>query len=165
MSHDLYLSGGFTPEGFPGSFQAINETLRLYPPVVSVTRMAVKDFDAGNGRTIPDGAQLFVAVFPIHRDPKIYPDPLRFDPDRFSAESMAARHPYAFIPFGIGRRMCVGYKFAYMEAKTILSTAVRRYHMRQLEGGLEGLEKNLYCSFVLTVSQGIKLKFVPREQH
>ncbi|PSN45378.1 hypothetical protein C0J52_07531 [Blattella germanica] len=111
---------------------------------------------------IPSGASMLIAAYHTHRDPKYFPEPDRFDPERFTSENVAGRHPYAFIPFGIGRRMCVGRVFSIMEAKTILSTVLRYYHIKEVEGGIEGLQRDLHVSIVLTASKGVKLKFLPR---
>ncbi|KAJ9575767.1 hypothetical protein L9F63_007413 [Diploptera punctata] len=143
--------------------QVINETLRLYPPVIGHPRETIKEYGIGNGYILPVEAQLLICAYPLHRNPEIHPAPDKFDPERFTPENVAARHPYAFVPFGVGRRMCVGYKFAYMETKAILSTILRHFHMMEIKGGLEGIQKNIHCSFVLTVTDGIHLKFKPRK--
>jgi cytochrome P450 len=108
------------------AFQVFKEAMRLFPPVPIHFRHAFKEIDLGHGHIIPIGAEIMIFNYYIHRDPKHFPDPDKFDPDRFAPQNSANRHPYAYMPFGIGRRMCVGHVFAIMEAKTILSTVLRR---------------------------------------
>jgi cytochrome P450 len=143
-------------------FQVLKEAMRLFPPVPLHFRQAIKEIDLGHGRIIPAGTNIFVSVYNVHRDPKHFPDPETFDPERFSPQNSVGRHPYAYIPFGIGRRMCVGHVFATMEAKTILSTVLRRYRVNEIEGGIKGLERTLKLSFGMTPSKGIRVKLLPR---
>jgi cytochrome P450 len=121
-----------------------------------------KEIDLGNGHIIPAGTNILILTYSLHRDPRHFPDPDKFDPDRFSPQNSAGRHPYAYIPFGVGRRFCVGHVFATMEAKTILSTVVRRYCITEIEGGIKGIEENLKMSFVLSPANDIRVKLLPR---
>jgi cytochrome P450 family 4 subfamily V len=143
-------------------FQVFKEAMRLFPPVPVHFRQAIKEIDLGHGRIVPAGANIVMPIYNIHRDPKNFPDPENFDPDRFSPQNSVGRHPYAYIPFGTGRRMCVGHVFATMEAKTILSTVLRRYCITEAEGGIRGLEETLKFSFVLSNANGIRVKLLPR---
>ena len=143
-------------------FQVLKEAMRLFPPLPLHCREATKEIDLVYGHMIPEGTNIFVSAYTVHRDPRLYPDPDKFDPERFSPQNSVGRHPYAYIPFGIGRRMCVGHLFATMEAKTILSTVLRRYCITEIEGGIKGLEETLKMSFVMTPANGVRLKFLPR---
>ena len=136
--------------------------MRLFPPVPVNFREAIKEIDLGHGHIIPEGTNISISAYNVHRDPRHFPDPDKFDPERFSPQNSAGRHPYAYIPFGFGRKSCVGYLFAFMEAKTILSTVLRRYCITEIEGGIKGIEENLKLSFVMTPANGIRLKFLPR---
>jgi cytochrome P450 len=98
-------------------------------------------------------------TYNIHRDPMHFPDPERFDPERFAPQNSLGRHSYAYIPFGLGRRICAGYVFAIMESKTIVSTVLRRYCITEIEGGIKELEEKLKLSFVMSPANGIRLKF------
>lgn len=98
---------------------AFKESLRLIPPVPSIPRRAVKDFEFG-GYRIPAGTPVGINVNFTHRDPALWPEPERFDPMRFSPEAVRGRHKYAWVPFGGGAHMCLGLHFAYMQAKIFL---------------------------------------------
>jgi cytochrome P450 len=143
-------------------FQVLKEAMRLFPPVPVHFRQAIKEIDFGHGHIIPAGTNIFMSVYTIHRDPRHFPDPEKFDPGRFSPQNSVGRHPYAYTPFGIGRRMCVGNVFATMEAKTILSTVLRRYRVTEIEGGIKGLEETLKLAFVMSPANGIRVKLLPR---
>jgi cytochrome P450 len=136
--------------------------MRLFPPVPVLFREASKEIDLGHGHIIPAGTTIIISAYSVHRDPRHFPDPDKFDPERFSPQNSAGRHPYAYIPFGLGRRMCVGHVYATMEAKTILSTVVRRYCITEMEGGIKGIEENLKASFVFSPANGIRVKLLPR---
>lgn len=95
---------------------AFKESMRMRPPVPSIPRRATRDFNFG-GHRIPAGT--LVAVNPLftHHMPEIWPEPDRFDPNRFTAAAERDRHRYAYIPFSGGAHMCLGLHFAYMQAK------------------------------------------------
>ncbi|KAI5643381.1 cytochrome p450 domain-containing protein [Phthorimaea operculella] len=106
----------------------IKESLRLYPPVPLIARYISEDIHLGK-YTVPQGAVTFIHVYDIHHDPAIYPDPEKFDPDRFLLDNVAKRHPFAYIPFSAGPRNCIGQKFAMYEMKTLISSLLRRYRL------------------------------------
>ena len=105
--------------------QVIDETLRLYPPVPHVTRNTLETRTYGS-ITIPAGATVLVPIRDVHRDPKVYTDPDKFNPDRFSKENKANRDPMSFMPFGWGPRLCIGMRLAYLELKIGLVQIIRR---------------------------------------
>jgi cytochrome P450 family 4 len=144
------------------AFQVFKEATRLFPPVPIHSREANKEIDLGHCRIVPAGALIWMPVYVIHRDPKHFPDPEKFDTDRFSPENSVGRHPYDYTLFGIGRRMYVGHEYAIMEAKTVLSTVLRRYCITEIEGGIRGLEETLKLSFVMSNANGIRVKLLPR---
>jgi cytochrome P450 len=143
-------------------FQVLKEAMRLFPPIPVHSREAITEIDLGNGHIIPAGTTIFTLVYNVHRDPRHFPDPEKFDPERFSPQNNVDRHPYAYIPFGLGRRMCVGHVFATVEAKTILSTVLRRFRVTEIEGGIKGLQETLKLAFVMTPANGIRVKLLPR---
>jgi cytochrome P450 len=95
---------------------AFKEAMRINPPVPSIPRQALRDFQF-QGLTIPAGTRLSVNTIFTHRMPEIWPAPETFDPLRFTDEAVRARHKYAWVPFGGGAHMCLGLHFAYMQAK------------------------------------------------
>lgn len=108
--------------------QVIKESMRLYPPAWSMGRQTIEPVELG-GYTIPPRHSVIIIPYVTHRDPRFFPDPDRFDPDRFLPENEKAMHRYAYLPFGGGPRICIGNGFALMEAKLILATVLQRYRL------------------------------------
>ncbi|KAL5285312.1 hypothetical protein ACFFRR_007193 [Megaselia abdita] len=104
----------------------IKESLRLYPPVPYISRKVVKRIKVGKLWLAKD-TELAIHIFDIHRDPKHFPDPEKFDPDRFNPENTINRHPYAYIPFSAGLRNCIGQRFAMLELKILIAAIVKNY--------------------------------------
>jgi cytochrome P450 len=102
------------------------ETLRLYPPITFLPRVATADTTIA-GWPVKRGAMIMLAPWATHRNAIYWPDADRFDPDRFSPEREAAHVPGTYMPFGLGRRICVGAAFATFESCLILARLVRRY--------------------------------------
>ncbi|KAL5280672.1 hypothetical protein ACFFRR_004594 [Megaselia abdita] len=122
-------------DGKPLTYEALNnmkyaeavifETLRKWPQLPLIDRLCTKAIDLEDtetGQTIHliPGDQVQVSTLGIHRDPKYFPDPMTFDPDRFSEENKKNIPPNSFMPFGIGPRMCIGNRFAMLEMKALL---------------------------------------------
>ncbi len=116
----------------PLALAVVQEALRLHGPVYWIPRTAEED-DVIDGFQVKKGQEVAVMVYAIHRHPAFWKDPERFDPSRFSPEAIAARHPLAWIPFGVGQRICIGKEFALMEGQLILSRILSRYRVL-LEG-------------------------------
>lgn len=91
-----------------------------------VSREATKDCTI-KGLPIKKGIIAFVPIYSIHRDPEYYPDPEKFDPERFSAEAKKSRDPYAYLPFGHGPRNCIGMRFALFEMKMTLARILKKF--------------------------------------
>ncbi|RZR74964.1 hypothetical protein BHM03_00046789 [Ensete ventricosum] len=109
----------------------LNETLRLYPPAVGTMRRAKADTELG-GRRIPRGTELLIPIIAVHHDASLWgPDVTQFNPARFAdGASRAARHPAAFLPFGLGARRCIGQNLALLEAKLTLAVILQRFTLR-----------------------------------
>jgi cytochrome P450 len=117
--------GGRSPSAedlgrLPYTLQAVKEALRLYPSSYMFGKQAIEDVVIG-GYAVPRGTNVFLSPFALHRRADLWPDPERFDPDRFTPEAEAARSRYAYIPFGGGPRICIGSQFALMEGQTVLA--------------------------------------------
>jgi cytochrome P450 len=117
---------------------AVKEAMRLYPPAYAVGRMVEHDQEVG-GYTLPAGSQVIVSQFATHRHPSFWPDPEVFDPGRFAPDREAARHRFAYFPFGGGPRACIGSHFAMLEATIAIAVLLQRFrvHSGQEEVALD----------------------------
>ncbi|MCP4205370.1 MAG: cytochrome P450 [bacterium] len=113
--------------------RAIREALRLYPPAYNFSRVALED-DSIGGCHIPAGAMVIVSPYATHRLKEHWPNPEGFDPDRFLPEQVAERDPHAFIPFGAGKRMCIGSHLGLAQAKLMVAQVAQRYRLDLLAG-------------------------------
>ncbi|CAG2176887.1 unnamed protein product, partial [Oppiella nova] len=103
----------------------ISETLRLAPSLTRVQREALQDYKLGNtGITVPKGTSIEILPYALHRDPKYWPNPNDFIPDRFLEPT---HHPYAYLPFGAGPRVCIGQRFALQEMRMCLAKLIHAY--------------------------------------
>ncbi|GBN02218.1 Cytochrome P450 3A11 [Araneus ventricosus] len=110
----------------------ISETLRLYPSFPRLERVTEADYKLGStGVVMPKGTTLVIPVYAMQRDPKLYPDPNRFDPDRFLSEERAKRDPYSYMPFGTGPRVCIGMRFGLMQVKTCLTYIIANFRIHR----------------------------------
>ena len=88
---------------------AVSETLRKHPPVPMLNRECSQPYKIPGTDTVLDkGTRVIIPVTPLHHDPNYYPEPERFDPERFSEEEKQKRHHYVYLPFGEGPRICIG---------------------------------------------------------
>jgi len=108
--------------------RVLEESLRLYPPAWGFSRLSLDDDEIG-GYHVPKGSIVFVIPYVVHRRPKLWPDPERFDPDRFAPEHESARQKFSYIPFGGGPRGCIGNQFAMLEAQLIVAAIAQRYRI------------------------------------
>ena len=108
--------------------RVLDESLRLYSPVHALSRTANEDNEVGGFR-VPRGCTVTVSMHATHRLADYWPDPEKFDPDRFLPENCAGRSNYAYIPFAVGHRNCIGGALAILESKLILALIVQRYQL------------------------------------
>ncbi|MBX6332609.1 MAG: cytochrome P450 [Gemmatimonadaceae bacterium] len=106
----------------------LTEAMRLYPPAWILERRALGDFEA-QGYRIPAGSLVFASQYLVHRDPRWWEEPERFDPDRWRPERAGNRPKFAFFPFGAGTRVCIGEQFAWMEGTLILATIAQKWRL------------------------------------
>ncbi len=130
--------GGRTPtmadlHNLPYALQVIKETLRLYPPAPVYVRDALAD-DTLDGYPIPAGSTILLSPFLTHRHPDFWPDPLKFDPERWTPEREAERHPQAYHPFASGQRVCIGNNFSLLETHILLAMLGQKFAPRLVPG-------------------------------
>jgi cytochrome P450 len=111
----------------------LQEAMRLFPPVWILPRRALAE-DTVGGYHVPAGAEVLISPYTLHRHPRYWPDPLRFDPERFDPDLPSERPRYAHIPFGAGPRFCVGNHLGMMEATFIISTLMRDLRLEKQPG-------------------------------
>lgn len=102
------------------------ESMRLYPPAWTIGRMALEDHEVG-GATIPKGSLILMSQYVVHRDPRWFPDPERFDPLRWAESEKEKRPRFSYFPFGGGPRLCIGEGFAWLEGVLVLATIAQRW--------------------------------------
>ncbi|XP_050421474.1 probable cytochrome P450 6a14 [Adelges cooleyi] len=106
----------------------VSEALRMYPPVPNLTRKTINPYKfADSDFTMAKGLQAVIPVYGIHRDPKYWPEPDSFIPERFTEDEKRNRHQYAYLPFGAGPRLCIGMRFGLMQIKTALARLLSAY--------------------------------------
>jgi cytochrome P450 len=109
------------------------ESMRLYPPAWAMGRRARHDFQLGDF-FLPAKTTVLISQFVTHRDPRYFPDPLRFDPERFTPEAKARRAKFTYFPFGAGFRQCIGESFAGMEGVLLLATLGQKWKLALVPG-------------------------------
>ncbi|KAJ3655231.1 hypothetical protein Zmor_014367 [Zophobas morio] len=125
----------------------VNETLRKYPPAPQITRQCVKDYKIPNEDvTIEKGTMVFIPILAVHHDEEYYPEPEKFDPERFTQENKGKRHPYAHIPFGEGPRICIGARFGIMQFKVGLTSLLKNYKFTVNKTTIEPLKISAQAS-------------------
>lgn len=153
-----HVLGGRAPrwsdlEHLPYAEQVLSESMRLYPPAYVLARVANADAVVG-GYTIPRGADVVMWTYLTHHDARWFPDPERFDPERFSATNRRAIPQCAYVPFGAGTRTCIGKQFALMEALLILTRTAQRFRLAAVPGAR--VERDM--SVTLAPKHGLTLR-------
>jgi cytochrome P450 len=148
-----------TPDDIPQlgyTVQVIRESLRLCPPAPTGTRMVNRDVEVG-GYLVPKGTMLVVGRMAVQRDPTLWEDPLRFDPERFSPANFKALDRWQYVPFGGGPRSCIGNHFAMLEITLALATIIRGAEVRSLDD-----EFPLTLHFTMIAAEPIRARIRPR---
>ncbi|XP_058117996.1 cytochrome P450 4d1-like [Anopheles ziemanni] len=137
----------------------IKETLRLYPSVPMFGRKLLQNTEI-NGKIFPANCNVIVLPFFLGRNPDFFPNPEKFDPERFNVERSAEKtNPYQYIPFSAGPRNCIGQKFAVAELKSLVSKVVRHY---EILPPLEEQEESFMAELILRPERGIPIRVRPR---
>lgn len=134
----------------------IKESMRIHPPVPIIGRRLTED-TLISGVTIPQGTNVLIPIYAIHRDTDFWSDPEKFDPERFSPDNMSGRNPYSYIPFSAGARNCIGQKFAMLEVKSIVSKMIRHYELVKCDKKIK-----LQADLILKTVDGVFIKIKPR---
>lgn len=159
--------------------RVVKEVLRLYPSVPLIGRELIEELEI-NGVVLPVGTSVNLLIYDLHRDPNHFPDPLRFDPDRFLPELVEKRHPFAYLPFSAGSRNCIGnenvynplmcnigfifdvfsgQKFAVLQLKTVLIQILTNFELEPITRP----EDMIFISdLTLHTNHKVKVKFVQR---
>ncbi|XP_008319716.1 cytochrome P450 3A27-like [Cynoglossus semilaevis] len=139
--------------------QVICESLRLMPPLPHLERVCKKNLQI-NGVTIPRGTPVVVPVNVLHHDPRFWTKPGLFRPERFDKDSDEEVNPYAYMPFGLGPRNCIGLSYAVLVVKMVLVRLLQRYNVEPCSETMIPLEFNWKAQPL----RPIKLRFVPRRR-
>ena len=110
-----------------------SESMRLYPPAWAMGRYALRDFQLGDF-FLPAKTTVLMSQFITHRDARFFPDPLQFNPERFTSEAKARRIKFSYFPFGAGFRQCIGESFAWMEGVLVLATLAQKWKLNLVPG-------------------------------
>ena len=113
--------------------RVLAESMRLYPPAWGIGRKTLEPYSVA-GFTIPKGAIVLISEWVMHRDPRFYPHPEVFDPDRWSPAVRETRSNFAYFPFGGGPRQCIGEDFAWLEGTLLLATIAQKWRLRLVPG-------------------------------
>ena len=107
--------------------------MRLYPPAWSLARTTVKELEL-SGYRIPVGSNVVMSPWIMHRDPRFFEQPEKFNPDRWTPDATQRLPRFAYFPFGGGPRLCIGASFAMMEAALLMAAIAQRFELRLVPG-------------------------------
>ena len=134
---DAALGGRLPTAGdlaqLPYARMVLAESMRLYPPAWIVGRRAVEAVEIG-GYSVRPRTIVLMSQYVTHHDARFFPDPFRFDPERWTPEARESRQKFSYFPFGGGPRVCIGESFAWMEGALVLATIAQRFRMRLAPG-------------------------------
>ncbi|ODN03389.1 Cytochrome P450 4c3 [Orchesella cincta] len=130
----------------------IKEGLRIFPSAPFIGRKLTSELKLEDGLVLPSSITVWIFIYYIHRDPKIFPNPEKFDPNRFLLEEAQGRHPFSYLPFSAGPRNCIGQKFAMMEEKVMLATIFRNFNVKAAQR-MEDV--NRLCEVIMRPEAGL----------
>lgn len=105
------------------------ESMRLYPPAWTLGRRVLTDYQVG-GYVLPAGSIILMSPWVTHHDERYFPEPFKFDPERWTPEARESRPKFSYFPFGGGPRVCIGEQFAWMEGVLLIATIAQQWKMR-----------------------------------
>ncbi|KAB0798389.1 hypothetical protein PPYR_09382 [Photinus pyralis] len=140
--------------------RVVKESLRMYPSVPVIGRRVDFDVVTSTSHVIPKDTIVSVHIFGLHHNPKFYPDPEKFDPDRFLPQNMKGRHPFSYIPFSAGPRNCIGQRFAMVEMKTAIASVVRNFRLLPID---KPSDLQFMAHLILKANKGVHIKFEKRQ--
>ncbi len=154
-------TGSLDIDLLPYISQVFQETVRLHPPVWAlIGREAVEDFDL-DGTKIPKGSWIFIYPKLVHRDPRWFPNPTHFDPERFAPGAIDSIPPRAYIPFGVGPHRCIGTAVAELVVPIVVATILRNYRLEPV-GDLHAVKDR--DSTVMYPRGGVVIRPKPHEK-
>lgn len=140
-------------DALPLAEQIIQESMRIYPPVYAIARRANEDVDVGEWH-VPAGSEVILWTYFTHHDPRLFPNPDAFRPERFDPSAERPIDRFAYVPFGAGPRTCVGKAFAMIEARLMLATIASRCRAEPLRSGKLALKPRI----TLTPGRAVKMR-------
>ncbi|OXU18647.1 hypothetical protein TSAR_009898 [Trichomalopsis sarcophagae] len=147
----------------------MSETLRKYPPVAITNRLCNKEYtfpplmEGYPEYQMEVGTSILISMFGLQRDPKYFPDPEKFDPERFNDKNKHKINPYTYMPFGIGPRQCIANRFALMEAKIVIIDILRKFVVKFTEKSHHPVTLSKK-TFILSAEEGFWFKFEGRKK-
>jgi cytochrome P450 len=133
------------------------ESMRLYPPAWAIGRMSLGNCEIG-GYLVPKGSLVLMSQYVMHRDERYYPNPLRFDPERWTEAARGQRPQFSYFPFGGGARRCIGESFAWMEGVLLVATLAQQWQMRLAPGQVVAVRPVI----TLRPKHGMKMRVIRR---
>jgi cytochrome P450 len=136
LHEEIDALGGRLPtldDPLPYTEMVIKEAMRIFPPVYLLARSPAEDVEIG-GYTIPRGTEIVLWIYMTHHDPRWFPEPEVFRPERFTPENESKLPKNAYVPFGAGPRVCIGKQFAMIEARLLLATIAQQFRLDLVSG-------------------------------
>ncbi|CAH1388794.1 unnamed protein product [Nezara viridula] len=139
----------------------ISETSRKYPAVPELNRQCTKSMTLPSGQKIEKDTFVVIPIWSLHHDPQYFPNPNKFDPERFSQENRDSIVPYTYLPFGEGPRMCIGMRFGLLQTKLGIVTLLQKFKVEPCEDTAIPLVMGAK-SFITATDEPIIIKLVAR---